>query len=114
MIVPLFKGEFTPVIPSIARNPYRLWILHFVQNDIIAQSGMIVQPKLIKNNYYICFTFLNLYIQNRYGRKMQTSVKKWGNSLAIRVPQAIASQINITEGSKIKLILKNNIIEIYS
>ena len=43
---------------------------------------------------------------------MQTSVKKWGNSLAIRVPQAIASQINITEGSKIKLILKNNIIEI--
>ncbi|HRS02466.1 MAG TPA: AbrB/MazE/SpoVT family DNA-binding domain-containing protein [Bacteroidota bacterium] len=43
---------------------------------------------------------------------METRVKKWGNSLAIRVPQAIASQINITEGSKIKLILKKNMIEI--
>jgi len=43
---------------------------------------------------------------------MEIQVKKWGNSLGLRIPQAIANQINIQEGSKINLVLKNNKIEI--
>lgn len=43
---------------------------------------------------------------------MEIQVKKWGNSLGIRIPQAIANQINIQDGSKINLVLKNNKIEL--
>jgi len=39
-------------------------------------------------------------------------VKKWGNSLGLRIPQAIANQINIQDGSRINLVLKNNKIEL--
>lgn len=41
-------------------------------------------------------------------------VKKWGNTLGLRIPQAIANQIDIRDGSKINLVLKNNKIEITS
>ena len=43
---------------------------------------------------------------------MEVQVKKWGNSLGLRIPQAIANQINIKDGSKINLVLKNNKIEL--
>ena len=43
---------------------------------------------------------------------MEIQVKKWGNSLGIRIPQAIANQINIQDGSKINLLLKSNKIEL--
>ena len=43
---------------------------------------------------------------------MVIQVKKWGNSLGIRIPQAIANQINIQDGSRINLVLKNNKIEL--
>lgn len=43
---------------------------------------------------------------------MEIQVKKWGNSLGIRIPQAIANQINIQDGSKINLVLENNKIEL--
>ena len=43
---------------------------------------------------------------------MELHVKKWGNSLGLRIPQAIANQINIQDGSKIRLVLKKNKIEI--
>ena len=29
---------------------------------------------------------------------MTTSIKKWGNSLAVRIPKAIAEQANLEEG----------------
>lgn len=45
---------------------------------------------------------------------MELLVKKWGNSLGLRIPQAIANQIDICDGSKINLVLKNNKIEITS
>ncbi|NJL54782.1 AbrB/MazE/SpoVT family DNA-binding domain-containing protein [bacterium] len=32
---------------------------------------------------------------------MTTAIKKWGNSLAIRIPQTIAEQANLEEGEKI-------------
>ncbi len=43
---------------------------------------------------------------------MEVQVKKWGNSLGLRIPQAIANQINIKDGSRINLVLKNNKIEL--
>lgn len=43
---------------------------------------------------------------------MEIQIKKWGNSLGIRIPQAIANQINIKEGSKINLVLNKNKIEL--
>lgn len=30
-------------------------------------------------------------------------IQKWGNSLGIRIPQAIAKQIGLTEGTKVDL-----------
>jgi len=39
-------------------------------------------------------------------------VKKWGNSLGLRIPKTIANQINIQDGSRINLVLKNNKIEL--
>lgn len=43
---------------------------------------------------------------------MELQIKKWGNSLGLRIPQAIANQVNIQDGSTINLILKKNKIEI--
>jgi len=55
----LIKEELTPVIPSIARNPYwLLWILHFVQNDREAQAGMLVLQQINANKIYNLLSFL--------------------------------------------------------
>ncbi|MEJ5244984.1 MAG: AbrB/MazE/SpoVT family DNA-binding domain-containing protein [Bacteroidota bacterium] len=43
---------------------------------------------------------------------MELQVRKWGNSLGIRIPQSIANQINIQDGSRINLVLKKNKIEL--
>jgi antitoxin MazE len=36
---------------------------------------------------------------------MDSMVTKWGNSLAIRIPQNLAKEIDLTEGSEIELTL---------
>ncbi len=33
---------------------------------------------------------------------MSTTVQKWGNSLGIRVPKAIAEQTNLTDGTEVE------------
>jgi antitoxin MazE len=33
---------------------------------------------------------------------MATTIQKWGNSLGIRVPKAIAEQVNLTNGTEIE------------
>ena len=43
---------------------------------------------------------------------MITAVRKWGNSLGLRLPLSIANQINIVDGSNINIIVKDNKIEI--
>lgn len=43
---------------------------------------------------------------------MITAVRKWGNSLGVRIPKNIASQIELTDGNKIELTVENNIINI--
>ncbi|MFW6316435.1 MAG: AbrB/MazE/SpoVT family DNA-binding domain-containing protein [Cyanobacteriota bacterium] len=32
---------------------------------------------------------------------MTTSIKKWGNSLAVRIPQVIAQQVQLEEGANV-------------
>lgn len=34
---------------------------------------------------------------------MATTVQKWGNSLAVRIPLAIAERVSITQGSKLEM-----------
>lgn len=36
---------------------------------------------------------------------MVATIAKWGNSLAIRIPQNLAKEINVAEGSEVKLVL---------
>ena len=38
---------------------------------------------------------------------MVATIAKWGNSLAIRIPQNLAKEINLAEGSEVKLVLIN-------
>jgi antitoxin MazE len=33
---------------------------------------------------------------------MATTVQKWGNSLGLRIPKAIAEQVNLTEGAEVE------------
>ena len=38
---------------------------------------------------------------------MKTSVRRWGNSLALRIPRAYATETRIAEGSEVELTLKS-------
>ena len=39
---------------------------------------------------------------------MQVQITKWGNSLGLRLPQALASQIGIAAGQKVEVIAEGN------
>ena len=39
---------------------------------------------------------------------MYTSIQKWGNSNAIRLPKAILEQLNIRENDKVEIISENH------
>lgn len=39
---------------------------------------------------------------------MQTVVKKWGNSLALRLPQNLAADLNLAEGSTVSMTLEDH------
>lgn len=42
---------------------------------------------------------------------MNAIIRKWGNSLAIRIPKSIAEEIQIDEGTEVKLkLVKNKLI----
>ena len=38
---------------------------------------------------------------------MQTVVKKWGNSLALRLPQALAADLHIMEGATVSITVED-------
>ena len=38
---------------------------------------------------------------------MKTAIQKWGNSLALRIPQPFAAETQIQEGSEVELTLKS-------
>lgn len=39
---------------------------------------------------------------------MEGTIKKWGNSLAWRIPKDIANELGLTEGKKVDISLKEN------
>jgi antitoxin MazE len=39
---------------------------------------------------------------------MQTTVQKWGNSLALRLPKPFTTEINISENSTVDISIENN------
>ena len=39
---------------------------------------------------------------------MNTKIKKWGNSLALRIPKSYAKAANLNEDSEVKLKLEDN------
>jgi antitoxin MazE len=39
---------------------------------------------------------------------MQVRVARWGNSLGIRVPKAIATRIGLGEGSRVEIVAQGN------
>lgn len=45
-----------------------------------------------------------MYIQ----KKMEAKVKKWGNSLGVRIPKSISSQVGITEGASIEFTIEGD------
>ena len=43
---------------------------------------------------------------------MPTTVQKWGNSLGIRLPKAIAEQVNLADGTEVEFETSNGILTI--
>jgi len=43
---------------------------------------------------------------------MKSTVQKWGNSLAIRIPKSFAAEIDLYQGAEIDLVLLENKIQI--
>ena len=43
---------------------------------------------------------------------LKTSISKWGSSLAVRIPQRIADDLGIKEGTSIELSLNDNVLRI--
>lgn len=39
---------------------------------------------------------------------MKTKIKKWGNSLAVRIPKSLADEMSLDEGSSVVLSLNDN------
>ncbi|OHD53599.1 MAG: multidrug transporter MatE [Spirochaetes bacterium GWF1_51_8] len=44
---------------------------------------------------------------------MKSSVQKWGNSLAMRIPANYAKDVGLTEGSSVEMIVEENRIVIF-
>lgn len=43
---------------------------------------------------------------------LQTNIAQWGSSLAVRIPQNIADDVGITEGTSVELSLDGNVLSI--
>jgi antitoxin MazE len=43
---------------------------------------------------------------------MPTTVQKWGNSLGIRLPKAVAEQVNLQNGSEVEFDTSNGVLTI--
>ncbi len=48
----------------------------------------------------------NVYTMYHSGMKIQ--INQWGNSLALRIPKSIASEMKIEQGSEVEMSIKNN------
>ena len=43
---------------------------------------------------------------------LKTSISKWGSDLAVRIPQHIADDLGIKEGSSVEFVLDDNVLRI--
>jgi antitoxin MazE len=52
-----------------------------------------------------------MYILNQYkGLTMTVSLKKWGNSLALRIPKDVASSLHVDNNSLMELDVKDGVL----
>jgi len=68
----------------------------------------LVKKNSIDNRWLFVYT---LFIHNR-GAYMKSTIQKWGNSLAIRIPKSFANEIDLSQGTEIDLILFEDKIQI--
>lgn len=47
-----------------------------------------------------------------YTHRMKTTIHRWGNSLAVRIPKAFAVHLGITSGKEVELSLDQNALHI--
>ncbi len=50
------------------------------------------------------------FIQSRGVIDVTTTVQKWGNSLAVRIPSRIAESLLIDQGSEVELTVENQVL----
>lgn len=43
---------------------------------------------------------------------LKTNISKWGSNLAVRIPQDIADDLEIKEGTSVELLLDDNVLRI--
>ncbi|MCY4475843.1 MAG: AbrB/MazE/SpoVT family DNA-binding domain-containing protein [Chloroflexi bacterium] len=43
---------------------------------------------------------------------LKTSISKWGSDLAVRIPQHIADDLEIKEGTSVEFVLDDNVLHI--
>ena len=43
---------------------------------------------------------------------MKGRVRRWGNSLAVRIPMAFANEIHLTNNSEVEISLKNGVLQV--
>jgi antitoxin MazE len=70
-----------------------------VQTAALSVAKGLARPQLIEPPR------VQMYIQRIHriqGDDMSSTVQKWGNSLGIRVPKAIAEQVDLKTGTKIE------------
>jgi len=46
-----------------------------------------------------------MYIQWKIRKPMRTKIVKWGNSLGLRIPKALAEEVKVREGSVVEISL---------
>lgn len=63
--------------------------------------------------YYYSQIVYNYTLYKLIGfNNMVTAVKKWGNSLGIRLPKTIANEMKLNEGTNLQLIYENDKIQL--
>jgi len=73
-----------------------------------AETGVSEKNTSIDNYWFSVYT---LFIHSK-GANMKSTIQKWGNSLAIRIPKSFANEIDLSQGTEIDLILFDDKIQI--
>lgn len=63
---------------------------------------------------YSQFMLRCIYNVETEGLEMLTKVQKWGNSLALRIPKALAEEVGLESGSTVELIAENGHLHVIS